>query len=73
MATGNGDSSILSTAGIDFSNETQASEFLQNLLDDRILQINANATARKFWYGIFVSIGVATLCHLLCKAALWTR
>lgn len=49
MASTNNDlSTPLTAAGVDFSNETQASIFLQNLMEDRDLQISANAVTRKF-------------------------
>ena len=50
----------LSPDGVDFSNETQASEFLELLLDDDQLKIIGNAYATYFWYGTVVAITLAS-------------
>lgn len=49
----------LSPKGVDFSNITQASEFLEVLLNDDELKIIGNAYAQYFWYGIAVAVAVA--------------
>ena len=49
---------------VDFSNQTQAAEFLEALLDDDELKIIGNAYARYFWYGVAVVLGLATLTNL---------
>lgn len=51
----------LSADGIDFSNSTQAGEFLEYLLNDDELKIIGNDYAIKFWFGVVVIIGLATL------------
>lgn len=51
----------LTTAGVDFHNETQAFNFLQEVLDDSYFQIESNAFARYFWYAMVCTIGVATI------------
>lgn len=68
-----GSTAPLTAAGVDFSNETQASDFLGQLLDDSDFQIDGNAMARRFWYGIVVVIGLATFCNLIWRFLLWTR
>lgn len=73
MASTNDPSTPLTPAGVDFSNETQALNFLQDLLDDRALQVSANAVARNFWYGVVVVVGVAAICHILSTVTLWMR
>lgn len=65
MSMSMGDSSTpLSPAGVDFSNETQANDFLGSLLDDTTLQVTGNAYARYFWYGVVVVIGIASAINL---------
>lgn len=65
MSMSMGDSSTpLSPAGVDFSNETQANDFLGSLLDDTTLQVKGNAYARYFWYGVVVVIGIASAINL---------
>ncbi|KIW13787.1 hypothetical protein PV08_08978 [Exophiala spinifera] len=79
MSIGGGSSSFtpLNDSGVDFSNETQAFDFLGDILDDTYLQVVSNQYARYFWYGVVTVIGLATifnwstwllLCHRL-KAA----
>jgi ferric-chelate reductase len=63
----------LSAAGVDFSNETQASDFLGQLLDDSIFQIDGNAMGRRFWYGVVVVIGVAAVSHFAWRLSLLRR
>ena len=63
----------LNDSAVDFSNQTQAFNFLQEILDDSYLQIESKRYARYFWYGIVVVIVVATTCNLLWKAILHAR
>lgn len=72
---GSGPSSLtpLNDTGVDFSNYTQAYNFLQEILDDSILQVIANSYARSFWYGIVVVIGLATLFNVGRKVQLRLR
>ncbi|EME83283.1 uncharacterized protein MYCFIDRAFT_203575 [Pseudocercospora fijiensis CIRAD86] len=51
----------LSADGVDFSNGTQAMDFLSDLLDDTYLKIDGANYAKYFWYGIVVVVGIATL------------
>jgi ferric-chelate reductase len=66
MSMGGGSSSLmpLNDSGVDFSNFTQAYNFQQEILDDTILQVIANAYARYFWYGIVVVIGLACISNI---------
>lgn len=63
----------LTTAGVDFSNATQAGDFLDDLLDDSVLQVTGNAYARYFWYGVVVVIGLATILNLFQYTTLKIR
>jgi len=76
MSMGGGGSSSLTPlndSGVDFSNFTQAYDFQQEILDDSILQVIANANARYFWYGIVVVIGIASLANIARKSHLHMR
>jgi ferric-chelate reductase len=71
-----GDSSSLmplNDSGVDFSNFTQAYDFQQEILDDSILQVIANAHARYFWYGIIVVIGIGCLFNISRRVHLHLR
>lgn len=71
-----GDSSSLTPlydTGVDFSNETQAMDFLGAILDDTELQVIGNQYAREFWYGIVVVIGIAALFNIFQTATLKMR
>ena len=67
MDMGGGDMPMggLDPAGVDFSNITQASDFLDALLDDDELKVIGNAYARYFWYGMAVSIAIASTINLI--------
>jgi ferric-chelate reductase len=49
----------LTDAGLDMSNYSVASDFLDALLDDTTLQQTDYAIARAFWYGIVIVIVLA--------------
>lgn len=66
-------SSPLNATGVDFSNETQAFDFLQEILDDSTLGAIGNQYARYFWYGVVVVIGIASLCNIAQRSVLWMR
>ena len=51
----------LSPNDIDFNNKTQASEFVEALLDDSMLKIESNAYGRRFWYGIVTVVVLAAV------------
>lgn len=55
----------LSADGVDFSNATQAADFLENLLDDDQLKIIGNNYAKYFWYAVIVVIAIATIFNFL--------
>jgi ferric-chelate reductase len=75
MGSGSSSSSLvpLNDSGVDFSNFTQAYNFQQEILDDTILQVIANSYARAFWYGIVVTIAIATLLNVGIKLHLQIR
>lgn len=72
-AMGDDSSSALNASGVDFSNNTQAMDFLGEILDDSDLQISGNAFARYFWYGVVVVIGIATLFNIIQRTTLQLR
>jgi len=59
--------SPLNASGIDFSNSTQASMFLGEILDDTQLQIDGNMYARNFWYGVCAVIGTCAFFNVAQK------
>ncbi|KAM3425707.1 hypothetical protein BST61_g7643 [Cercospora zeina] len=63
----------LSAEGVDFSNRTQASAFLQDLLDDTHLKFNGAIFAKYFWYGVVVFVGVAMLVKCMRWLTLQSR
>ncbi|KAK4626110.1 Ferric/cupric reductase transmembrane component 7 [Fulvia fulva] len=62
---GSSSSMPLNTTGIDFSNRTEALEFLDDLLDDTELKKVGNDYAKYFWYGAIVLIALATIFNFL--------
>ncbi|KAL9074196.1 MAG: hypothetical protein Q9161_002390 [Pseudevernia consocians] len=72
-AMGDDSSSALNASGLDFSNDTQAMDFLGEILDDSDLQISGNAFARYFWYGVVVVIGITAICNFVQKTILRLR
>ena len=73
MGDGGGGSGPLSSKGVDFSNETQAAEFLEALLNDDELKIIGSAYARYFWYGVAVAVAVAATVNLVQITTLRSR
>lgn len=75
MGMGGDDSSSgpLTPAGVDFSNETDAFNFLQEILDDTDLQVDGNNAARNFWYGIVVVVAIAGICNVIWQWTLHSR
>ena len=63
----------LNASGVDFTNETQAFDFLQEILNNSFLQIDGNRSARYFWYGIVVFVGIAAICNTVWTVVLHTR
>lgn len=58
---------LLNPDQYDMNNETQATDFLSQLLDDSVLQYNAQDFSRYFWYGIVAVIGLFSLFNILSK------
>lgn len=73
MSSGAPSFTPLNDSGIDFSNETQAFNFLQDILDDSYLQIIGNRYARYFWYGIVVLISIVAIYNLMWVGILRAR
>lgn len=70
---GGGSSAPLNTSGVDFSNQTQAFNFLQEILDDTYLQIDGGNVARIFQYGMVVAVGAAAMCNIVTRRRLSSR
>lgn len=70
-----GDSSSLplNDTGVDFSNATQAMDFLGEILDDTEFQVDGNAFARDFWYGVVLVIGIAAIFNVVQRITLRMR
>lgn len=58
---------------VDFSNITQATMFLADLLNDDQLKVVGNAYARYFWYCIAVLVGLACVFNVIRWATLKRR
>lgn len=71
--SGSDSSGPLTAAGVDLSNETQAFNFLQEILDDSILGVQGNQYARYYWYGIVVFVGIVAVINLVDRAILHAR
>lgn len=67
------DGSPLNASGIDFSNSTQASMFLGEILDDTEFQIEGNMYARNFWYGVCAVIATCAIFNFTQKATFRIR
>jgi ferric-chelate reductase len=70
---GGSSSTPLNSTGVDFSNETQAFDFLQQILDDSVFQVTGNQYARYFWYGVVVVIGIAGIFNVVETVTLKNR
>jgi hypothetical protein len=74
MNMGDDSSSMpLNDTGVDFSNATQAMDFLGAMLEDTDLQVTGNAFARYFWYGVVVIVGIAATFNITQKIILRMR
>lgn len=73
MGSGAGSSASLNASGVNFSNETQAFDFLQEILDDSVFGVVGNQYARYFWYGIAVVVGVTTIGNIINMVTLQMR
>ena len=54
----------LSPAGVDLSNETQAFNFMQEILDDSVFQPQSILYSVYFWYGTVVVIAIAAIINI---------
>lgn len=63
----------LNSSAVDFSNATQAFNFLQEILDDSVFQVTGNQYARYFWYGVVVVIGIAGIINVVETVTLKNR
>lgn len=74
MGSSEGSSSTpLNSSGMDFSNRTQALDFLGQILDDSVFQVTGNQYARYFWYGVVVVIGIAGIFNFVEMMTLKNR
>jgi len=67
------DGSALNDTGVDFTNATEAAIFLGEILDDTMFQIDGNAHARDFWFGVCAVIAVCAFFNFAQKATNITR
>jgi ferric-chelate reductase len=67
------DGSALNSSGIDFSDPDQAATFLGEILDDTVFQVDGNAHARTFWYGVCAVIATCAFFNLAQKAIAISR
>lgn len=58
---------------IDFFNETDAADFLAEILDDTVLQVVGNMYTRDFWYGVCTVISICAFFNLVQKATIRAR
>ena len=63
----------LNDSGIDFSNATDAGNFLDEILDDTFFLPQGELFAQYFWYGIAALIGLATLSNIISYAVVSSR
>ena len=63
----------LDASGVDFSNATQASDFLGEILDDTVFQVDGNMYARCFWYGLCAVIAVSAFFNFTQKMTVKIR
>ncbi|KAF7884470.1 uncharacterized protein EAF02_004806 [Botrytis sinoallii] len=67
------DGSALNATGFEMSNMTQAADYLGEILDDSVFQIDGNAAARHFWYVVCAVIGIAAFFNFVQKATIFFR
>jgi ferric-chelate reductase len=72
-ASGGSPSTPLNSSCVDFSNRTQAIDFLGQILDDSVFQVTGNQYARYFWYGVVVVIGIAGVFNIVETVTLKSR
>jgi ferric-chelate reductase len=64
---GDSSDSPLNASGVDFSNSTQAANFLGEIFDDTVFQVDGNMYARTFWYGVCAVIGTSAFFNIVQK------
>lgn len=67
------DGTPLNSSGVDFSDPDQAATFLGEILDDTVFQIDGNAHARDFWFGICAVIAICAVFNVTRKLTNITR
>lgn len=65
MGDAGSSSAPLNASGVDFGNETSASDFLEAMLDDTTFSVTGVQFAAYFWYGAAVLIGLAAISNLV--------
>jgi hypothetical protein len=68
-----GATDTLNASGIDFSNSTQASMFLGEILDDTEFQVTGNMYARNFWFGVCAVIATSAFFNFTQKMTVKMR
>ena len=63
----------LNASGVDFSNSTQASMFLGEILDDTEFQVDGNMYARNFWFGVCAVIATCAFFNATQKMTVKMR
>ena len=63
----------LSAVGVDLTNVTEASDYLEDLLDDSVLQFDGIKYSKFFWYGIVTVIGLAAVVNIYQRAVSFER
>lgn len=67
------DGSALNATGVDFSDPDQAADFLGAILDDTVFQVDGNAHARDFWFGVCAIIAICAVFNVARKVTNITR
>jgi hypothetical protein len=52
---------------MDMTNETVQMEILMDILYDTELQVTSNSYATRFWFGVIVVIGLATIFNIVLR------
>ncbi|KIN01964.1 hypothetical protein OIDMADRAFT_161694 [Oidiodendron maius Zn] len=67
MGGGSTDGAPLNATGVDFSDPDQAANFLGEILDDTVFQVDGNLHARYFWYGVCAVITAFAIFNMAQK------
>lgn len=68
MGGGSTDGAPLNATGVDFSDPDQAANFLGEILDDTVFQVDGNLHARYFWYGVCAVITAFAIFNMAQKS-----